>query len=135
MCPGFNSCLDMRRKDLNLDLFRRAMKEWRQWAPNYMGDYYPLTPYSLDSTAWIAWQFDRPESGEGVVQAFRRADSVYDSMQVKLRGLDPEAVYTLTNLDVAGEKQVTGGELMKGRWSIPIKDQPGSAVILYKKNR
>ena len=134
MCPGFNSCLDMRRKDLNFDLFRRAMKQWRQYAPNYLGDYYPLTPYSLDSTAWIAWQFDRPESGEGVIQAFRRADSVYDSMQVKLRGLEPDAVYTVTNLDVAGKKQMTGSELMNGGLSIPIKDQPGSAVIMYKKN-
>ena len=40
-----------------------------------------------------------------MVQAFRRADSLYESIQVKLRGLDPDAVYTLTNLDVADKKQ------------------------------
>jgi alpha-galactosidase len=135
MCPGFNSCLDMRRKDLNFDLFRKAMKQWREYAPNFLGDYYPLTPYSLDGTAWMAWQFDRPESGEGMVQAFRHSDSVYDSIQVRLRGLEPDAVYTLTNLDVEGEMHKKGSDLMSGKLSIPIKDQPGSAVILYKKKQ
>jgi hypothetical protein len=53
---------------------------------------------------------------------------------VKLRGLDPDAVYTITNCDVAGERQLTGSELMNGGLSVPIKDQPGSAVIMYKKN-
>jgi alpha-galactosidase len=133
MCPGFNSCLDMRRKDLNFDLFRKIMKQWRQYAPYYLGDYYPLTPYNLESTAWIGWQFDCPEKGEGVVQAFRRAESPYDSIQARLRGLEPDAVYTLTNFDVPGEKHITGKELMNGGFSIPIKDQPGSAVIMYKK--
>jgi len=55
-------------------------------------------------------------------------------MQVKLRELEPDAVYTLTNFDVAGQRQFTGSELINGGLSIPIKDQPGSVVILYKKN-
>ena len=37
-----------------------------------LGDYYPLTSYSLQPDHWIAWQFNRPETGDGVVQAFRR---------------------------------------------------------------
>lgn len=134
MCPNFIACFDMRKKDINFDSLRKAISEWREYAPNYMGDYYPLTPYNLDSTAWIAWQFNRPEVGQGVVQAFRRAESVYDSMSVKLKGLEPDAVYSVTNCDVPGKKQLTGSELMKDGLSVPIKGQPGSAVILYKKN-
>jgi hypothetical protein len=34
-----------------------------------------IMPYSLDRKAWIAWQFDCPERGEGAIQAFRRDDS------------------------------------------------------------
>ena len=26
-----------------------------------LGDYYPLTPYSIQPADWIAWQFDRPD--------------------------------------------------------------------------
>jgi len=29
----------------------------------FLGDYYPLTPYSLSEHDWIAWQFDRPSPG------------------------------------------------------------------------
>jgi len=32
----------------------------------------------------MAWQFDRPEAGEGMVQVFRRADSPFDSAHLKL---------------------------------------------------
>ena len=59
--------------------YRRMIAELRHVAPYFSGDYYPLTPYSLDDTAWMAWQFDRPDLGEGVVQAFRRAGSYYES--------------------------------------------------------
>jgi hypothetical protein len=47
----------------------------------------------------MAWQFDRPQEGEGVVQAFRRAGNSDASATFRLRGLEPDAVYVLTNLD------------------------------------
>jgi alpha-galactosidase len=135
MCPHFTACFDMRRKDLNFDLLRRVLGQWRKFAPNYLGDYYPLTPYSLDKSAWIAWQFDRPEAGEGMIQAFRRTESVYETIRVKLRGLEPEARYMLTNLDAAGSTQMTGRELMEKGLAIAIPDQPGSVVISYRLGR
>jgi alpha-galactosidase len=44
------------------------MSEWRLYADLYLGDYYPLTPYTTANNAWVAWQFDRPESGRGMAQ-------------------------------------------------------------------
>jgi len=41
--------------------------EFRQVEPYLLGDFYPLTVYSLENTIWMAWQFDRPEIGEGMV--------------------------------------------------------------------
>ena len=55
---------------------------------NFYGDFWPLTPYSLENNVWMAWQFDRPEAGEGVVQAFRRAENGDESATFRLRGLD-----------------------------------------------
>jgi alpha-galactosidase len=133
MAPCFITIYDMRDKTLNYDLARRMLGEWRQFIPNYLGDYYPLTPYSVADTTWIAWQFDRPEAGEGVIQAFRRPNSIYESIRVRPRGLVSDAVYTLTNSDTGGKMQLTGEELMSDGLSIFLKDQPGSAVILYKK--
>ena len=64
-----------------------------------LGDYFPLTPYSLDKTSWIAWQFYRSDLGAGVVQAFRRPDAANKSLTVKLHGLDPEQNYAVENFD------------------------------------
>ena len=61
---------DLRRDDLDYDLLKWGLNEWRRIKKYFFGDYYPLTPYSLYNDVWIAWQFDRPEEGEGVVQVF-----------------------------------------------------------------
>ena len=56
----------------------------------------------------MAWQFDRPEQGDGVVQVFRRMDSIYESAQFKLHGLDPAAQYEITDLDVGKPRNAIG---------------------------
>lgn len=120
-------------KDFDFDRVRKLLNEYLAIRDYFYGDYYPLTPYSLATDAWMAWQFDRPEQGGGIVQAFRRSDSVNDSMRYRLLGLEPNAVYTLTNLDVAGITEVTGCELLDKGIAIPINEQSGSAIIIYKK--
>jgi alpha-galactosidase len=128
----FTACFDVRRKDLDYDMIRRVLGQWKQYAPYYFGDYYPLTAYSLDETAWMAWQFDVPEKGEGVVQAFRRAASVYEVARLKLRGLDGGAEYVFTNLDTGLSQTLAGRELLDRGLAVAITEQPGSAVIMYK---
>jgi alpha-galactosidase len=81
----------------------------------------------------MAWQFDVPETGEGVVQAFRRAESLYEVARFNLRGLDPGAPYELTNLDSGQSQTLTGRDLLEKGLAVPISEQPGSAVITYKK--
>jgi alpha-galactosidase len=132
-CASFNALYDVRRKDIDYDILRREIGFWRQYAPNFLGDYYPLTSYSIENSTWIGWQFNTPEKGEGVVQMFRRDQSPYESIRVKLHDLEPGAVYTLTNIDVAGTTETTGRELLEKGLLIFIKDSPGSAVITYKK--
>ena len=129
----FTACFDVRRQDLDYDLIRRVLGQWKQYAPYYFGDYYPLTAYNLDQTAWLAWQFDVPEQGEGVVQAFRRADSVYEVARFKLRGISPAARYTWTNLDSGESQTCAGRDLLDKGLAVPITEQPGSAVIVYQK--
>jgi alpha-galactosidase len=133
MCPSFSIAVDVRKSDVDWNLYRRLVGQWRRVADCFLGDYYPLTPYHLDSAAWMAWQFDRPEQGDGVVQAFRHDKSAQASIEVRLRGLDPGAVYTLTNLDAAGSTDMTGRELLDRGLKIAINDQPGAAIVAYKK--
>ncbi len=133
MSPAFTMCVDTRRKDLDYDLLRKLVRQWRQVAPCYFGDYYPLTPYGTTDDIWMAWQFDRPDKGEGLVQAFRRAKCAQESIRVKLRGLEPDAVYTVTNLDVAGSTEMTGRELLDAGLAITVKDRPAAVVITYQR--
>ena len=132
MGPDMTLSCDSRRKDLDWDLLRKLVSQWRQVVPNYFGDYYPLTPYTLDSRSWVAWQFDCPEKGEGVVQAFRRTESIYRSAQIRLVGLDPAVKYSITNLDAQGAQESSGRELMEKGVLIEMPGRPGAAVVLYK---
>lgn len=118
----------------NTEAQKTAYAECGKIAPCMLfGDYYPLSPYSLKLDQWIAWQFDRPESGEGVVQAFCRVECKEQSLCVKLYGLEPDAVYTLTNFDAKGTTEQTGRQLMAGGLEIAVQAKPAAAIITYKK--
>jgi alpha-galactosidase len=109
---------------------RKHLDSYLKVRPLYTGDYYPLTPYSLDTASWIAWQFHRADLGESVVQAFRRSDSGSETLTVKLRGLDSERRYEIENLD-GGTEVRSGAELMAGH-SITLHEKPAAAVLVLK---
>ncbi|MBN2311710.1 MAG: NPCBM/NEW2 domain-containing protein [Candidatus Hydrogenedentes bacterium] len=134
LCPHFTACWDQRDDGIDWANLKRIMDQWKAFAPNYYGDYYPITPYSLGDTQWIGWQFDRPEAGAGMVQAFRRASSVYMTAQLPLRGLDPDARYVVTNVDEPeNPMEFSGRELVTQGLPVTMQDKPGSAVYLYEK--
>jgi alpha-galactosidase len=132
-CPHFIACWDMRDRKLDYDFLRKIVGQWQQYAPNYLGDFYPLTPYTTLNDAWIGWQFDRPEAGQGVVQVFRRPDSIYESARLKLRGLDRQARYKITDTDRSGlEHELMGAELMESGLLVDSPSQPAAKVITYR---
>ncbi len=134
MTPYPNCLWDARRTDLNYDELRRLVSQWKLVAPNYAGDFYPLTPYSLDNGAWMGWQFDRPESGEGMVQAFRRAGSIYRAVDLVLHGLDRAAHYAVTDLDAPDKpREMTGDDLLDKGLPVEIAARPGARIFTYKR--
>jgi alpha-galactosidase len=131
MAPFTNALFDVRNPQLDYDLLRKLVGQWRRVAGAYLGDFYPITSYSLSKDAWIAWQFDRPETGEGMVQAFRREKSIFEAGRLKLQGLDPTARYAVTDLDTDRTQSVTGRQLMEEGLLVAINDLPGSALLAY----
>ena len=119
--------------DFDYGAARRLLNEYVSVRKYFSGDYYPLTQYNLDQQLWMAWQFDRPDLGEGMVQAFRRGKSPYESAKFRLRGLQPEAVYQLTNPDVVGTTERTGRELLDNGLAVAVKHRPGAVIVTYKK--
>lgn len=132
--PSLGFGIDMRVRDLDYAALRRLVGQWRQVITNYYGDFYPLTSWSRDNTLWMAWQFDRPETSSGLVQAFRREESCYESARFKLRGLDPAARYRVEMLDAPkSAAQFSGGELMQRGLPVVLPDRPSAAVVTYIK--
>jgi alpha-galactosidase len=110
---------------------KRAYEECRKAAPFMLGDYYPLTAYSLDPAKWIAWQFHRPDLGGGVVQAFRRDKNEVPTQRFFLKGLKPGTTYALSDLDGTALPAMSGRELMETGLTVVLRAKPGAAVILY----
>jgi alpha-galactosidase len=133
--PSLGCGFDMRVKELDYAALRRLVGQWRQVSGNYYGDFYPLTSWSRDDTAWMAWQFDRPEAGAGMVQVFRRHNSFYESARFPLRGLKAEERYRVVNLDLGGAAELTGRELMEQGLPVSITEKPGAAIVTYAEAR
>ena len=131
--PQITTAWDVRRNDLDYDWLRRSVGQWMSIADNYFGDYYPLTPYDPSDTAWVAWQFDRPEQGEGMVQVFRRSNSPWTSAQFRLRGLEADARYEITSVDEPGSQILTGRMLLEKGLNVTLPNQSSAAVFSYKR--
>jgi alpha-galactosidase len=128
--PSLGCGIDIRVKELDYDKLRQLFSQWRELAPNYYGDFYPLTPWSRDDSAWIGWQFDRPESGQGIVQVFRRERSFYETAHLKLHGLNPAARYVFQPLEDRTQEQVyPGRDLLET--GLPVRTTGPATVVNF----
>ena len=99
----------------------------------YTGDFHPLGPYSTATSVWTAWQFDRADLDEGLVQAFRRQDSPAAEATYRLAGLDSAAEYSVSDLDDPKPRRITGRDLMDHGLSIHLPTKPAAAIFVYKR--
>jgi alpha-galactosidase len=132
--------------DFPFDWLRTEIAQYKRARPYYYGNYYPILPCSANADCvtppdsersaafeWAAWQFNRPQEGDGMIQAFRRDRSDDSMKQLRLRGLDPAAMYEITNVDEGPPRTVSGAELMQQGLHLKIPDKPGAAIIFYTK--
>lgn len=134
MCPAFNACFDMRSANIDFESTRKMLLQWKnELGPNYFGDYYPLTDYSLENNVWMAFQWNRPDVGKGAIQLFRREESPQASCNLKLNGLEENAKYNITDLDRGSLGQYSGKDLMDKGFNFKLENKPDSAIIIYSK--
>lgn len=113
------------------DWLRERMREHRDLRPYFYGDFYPLLAFTLATDAWAAWQWHRPDLGEGCVVAFRRQDSPLVALEAKLQGLDTDARYEVRDCDGGEPRILSGAELAAGL-PVEITAQPGTRVLVYR---
>jgi alpha-galactosidase len=118
---------------IDFDRIRKLLNEYLAVRQFFYEDFYPLSPYSVASDVWMAWQYDAPEKGEGLVQAFRRVHCTTATEPLKLHALDPNAMYEVKDWDTEKLQEFSGKELIEKGLSVTIPDQPGAVVITYKK--
>ena len=96
-------------------------------------DFYPLTEYSLEDDVWMAFQFDRPAAGSGVVLVFRRPSAPAETMRFALHGLDAGGQYRIENFDLGVSEMASGKSLMDKGLEFSRLPAPGSAIVQYER--
>ncbi len=118
---------------LPLEEIRRWMGEALAMRKYFYGDFYPLLSFSLADDAWAAWQYDRPDLGEGMIVAFRRQASPFSRWEAAARALDADADYELTSWDGQAGRLLSGKALMDGGLVVTVDEKPGSALFTYRR--
>jgi alpha-galactosidase len=120
--------------DFPAERVNAALRQYLNVRQYFLGDYYPLTPYSKDATAWLAWQFHREDRNEGMIQAFRRPKAAAGSLHVRLRGLDAGARYAIADADgLLDLGEHYGGDLMEEGIEITAAVKPAAVLLTYRR--
>lgn len=95
---------EVQRLRAHLDSFVKVRKL-------FSADFYPLTPWSLDVTQPIGWQFHDPDKGQGIVQLFCDLRQVgKKEIRLLLSGLEALETYELKDWDDGKSLRKTGQE-------------------------
>jgi alpha-galactosidase len=106
---------------------KKCCDEYRRIRRFFPCDFYNHGSATLDPTAWAIWQYHDPEAGEGVVLAFRRAESPSSRASVALKGLPSGAKIDVENLD-SGEKATVSADALE----ISLPERRTSTVLIYR---
>ena len=135
-CLGgaFTGCFNLFAKGGDSAEMRARQSEWAAAREYLLKDYYPLcgTTPILHNDIWVAEQFHDSKSGCGIIVAFRRSFSENVTFAAGLKGLDPDAGYTLYDFDTKESVRVSGAQLAKG-CRLSLKEPRSSILIKYEK--
>lgn len=121
-------------RHFSVDWLHRMFRQLNSVRSYFEGDFYPLLSFSLADDVWSAWQYDRPDLGGGMVLALRRPQSPFSIMKPVLHNLEPDAQYTVNDMDTGKTQTLSGRVLCQQGLSIRIDQQPGSRLFIYKKH-
>lgn len=115
-----------------LDELRARFAEYKRVRPYFSCDFYPLSGNSLCDTSWCAWQFDRPEQGDGIVMAFRRPLSPMTDAAFDLGNIDSSKSYIFSDADTGENTVVSGKMLLKDLFKVHIPNKRESKLYFYR---
>lgn len=99
--------------------------------PHMNGNYYPLTYGGLDTSKYLAMQFDT-DAKSGMALIYKRENGNDASYLLKLNGLRTDAVYEVYNYDTPDVKlKYTGKQLMTEGIELTINETPKAVIMIY----
>ncbi len=105
----------------------RAVDDYRRIRRYLSLDFHNHGSAVFDFTSWAIWQYHDASSGNGVVIAFRRAQSPFATADITLKG-NVAPVLTVTNLDDGSNSIVNDGHL-----TITLQHPRSSVILEYKR--
>ena len=115
------------------ELLQKAAREYLLIRDYFSEDFYPLTKLTLQTDAWCASQYNRPENGDGIVLVYRREDSPIKSSEFVLRGLEAGAKYRFEDLDGGEPIILDADEIMSSGFEVVIPQKRSAKVFVYHK--
>ena len=85
-----------------------------------------------DRKSWCAWQYNRPENSDGIIQVFKREHSPYTTAIYKLKGLTCDKIYIVEDIDTNNCIELSGKELMEVGFEVAIKESRVAKIFTYK---
>lgn len=116
------------------DWLKKRLAEYLRVKECFAGDYYCLEAFHAEIGMWTLMQFDRPDLGCGVLEAFRGVQSAYRTAEVRLKGLDPAAEYRMEDIAENSEPFcATGRQLMEHGVEVTLAEPRSSTLVSYRK--
>jgi alpha-galactosidase len=135
---GFNAGIsfaeDVRSTTYPRELLRQGISEGKRLRKYFAGHFHTLGEVTTSPEDWCVLQYHRAAEQDGIVLAFRRHKSPYESFRTALREISSDGNYRVSlyhGYDADKTVTMTGAELQNIR--LDIADSPGSLLIEYKR--
>jgi alpha-galactosidase len=133
VAPMLFATLDIRRSDYDYALAKKMIDIWRRASGLILhGDYYPHTPFQHSDREWVAWQFDRPETGCGLIQGVRFPASPQETIKIHLQGVRVDATYFFENAETGETRDISGEDLVHAGFIFALPARSG-AIWFYRR--
>jgi alpha-galactosidase len=133
LAPMLFATVDIRRDDYDFAGAGKMIAIWRRAAGLILqGDYYQHTPFHRSPREWVAWQFDCPETGRGLVQGIRLPEAPQETITIQPRGIDPDAKYCFENPESGETREIPGKDLINAGFTLALPPRSG-AIWFYRK--
>ncbi|MCX7598589.1 MAG: alpha-galactosidase [Armatimonadetes bacterium] len=127
---GVNHCLNITAPDFDATQLRQRVDELFRWRKYWLGNFWALTPVTLSDEDWCAWQLHLPESGDGIIFAFRRVKAP-EVIELRPREIDEHANYEVTDEEIRESMVVPGADF--AHVQARVKEAPGVAIMTYRR--